>query len=248
MNIPPSFRKVFKRFIGDSYDYLGLVLLCSFVWLGVSLGLLTLLLRFAGVKHPALFFAGLTLLYIVIVSPLTAAAHFLARKVVTRDDPSPLDLLVGLRTNLSASWALGAWQVIITGVLLANVWFYLTHGGMPLRILSVLFIYVTIAWVLSCIYHYPMLIEQNPGALKIVKRGFLLMMDNLAFTAGVFSVIILLAGLCLATLLGLPLLFQGMLSILQTRALRAVFVKYGLLEPEKEYMPDEEDEHFSIEA
>ena len=95
-------------------------------------------------------------------------------------------------------------------------------------------------WGLSAVYHFPVLVEQRPGALKVLKRGVLLMLDNIAFTAGVFFVIILLTCFCTITLLGLPLLYVGMASILQTRALRALFVKYELLEPEREYAPEAE--------
>ncbi|MGB9588077.1 MAG: hypothetical protein ACPL7O_07845, partial [Armatimonadota bacterium] len=89
-------------------------------------------------------------------------------------------------------------------------------------------------WSLASIYHYPILVEQRPGAIKILKRGFLLTADNVIFTAKTFFAIILLTCLCIVIPFCLPLMFAGTASILQVRALRALFVKYSLLEPERE--------------
>jgi len=130
--------------------------------------------------------------------------------------------------------------VFVTLLIVVNSWFYLTRGVLALKLLGILFAYVLLLWGLSAVYHFPVLVEQRPGALKVLKRGVLLMLDNIAFTAGVFFVIILLTCFCTITLLGLPLLYVGMASILQTRALRALFVKYELLEPEREYAPEAE--------
>ena len=114
------------------------------------------------------------------------------------------------------------------------------------KALGILVIYGLILWVLSAIYHFPVLIEQRPSTLNILKRGFLLALDNVAFTLGVFFAIILLTCFCAATLVGLPLLLLGMVSILQTRALRALFVKYEMLPPEREYSPDGETDSFKL--
>jgi hypothetical protein len=111
-------------------------------------------------------------------------------------------------------------------------------------VLGVLVVYAFILWALSATYHFPVLVEQRPGTLKILKRGFLLVLDNLAFTLGVFFVIILLTCFSAATLIGLPLLYLGTISILQTRALRALFVKYEVLPPEREYTPEDDDGTF----
>jgi len=234
----PPLPKVLKKWLADSYEYLGLVLSASFIWFGISLGgmaLITSLRRF-----PVLVFALLAAYYVLLVSPLTTAVFYLAKKMVTRDDPSLLDLIAGFKQFLAASWVLGLAQIILTLTVVVNAWFYLTHGGIFVRILGVLTLYILIVWMMSAVYHFPLLIEQRPGTFKIIKRGFLLALDSPAFTGGVFLAIILLTCFSAATLLGLPLLYMGMLSILETKALRAVFVKYGLLEPEKEYKPEEE--------
>ncbi len=242
----PGLSKTLKRWLGNSYDFLGLVLLCSFVWFG------TFLVGMAGITavfkhaHPAIMFGAVAVFYVLVLAPLAAGIFAVAKKIITRDDPSPLDVFIGFREYLVPGWLLGLSQVLITVLLVANAWFYITRPGVPLKILGVLVLYGLILWALSSIYHFPVLIEQRPGTLKILKRGVLLTLDNVAFTLGVFFVIILLTCFCAVTLLGLPLLYLGMLSILQTRALRALFVKYEMLEPEREYSPEDETDSFKL--
>ena len=234
----PAFSKTLKKWLLDSYDYIGLVLASSLLWFGIALG------GFAAIKagfggNLFALFASAALFYVLLIAPMTAGVYLMAKKVVTRDEPSLLDILRGFRDYLKASWALGLAQVVITLLIAVNSWFYLTCGAVALKLLGILFAYMLLFWALSAVYHFPVLIEQRPGVLKVLERGVLLMMDNVAFTGGVFFVIILLTCFCVITIFGLPLLYIGMMSVLKTRALRALFVKYGLLEPEREYVPED---------
>ncbi|HUV03733.1 MAG TPA: hypothetical protein VMX94_01345 [Armatimonadota bacterium] len=233
----PGFRKILKKWLLDSYDYLGLVLASSFLWFSVVVGGLAAIKVGVG-GSLVLLLVSAALFYIFLIAPMTTGVHVMAKKIVTRDDPSLLDALSGFKDYLKASWALGLAQMFVTLLIVANAWFYLTRGAFVLKLLGILFVYLLLLWALSAVYHFPLLIEQRPGALKILRRGILLMLDNVAFTGGVFFVIILLTCFCAITLLGLPLLYVGMVSIVQTRALRALFVKYGILEPEREYVPE----------
>jgi uncharacterized membrane protein YesL len=168
------------------------------------------------------------------ISPLITGIFLMAKKIVTHDEPSLLDLINGFKEFLASSWALGFAQLLMTLVIVVNAWYYLTRGSPAVKLVGIVFVYAFVLWVMSALYHYPILVEQRSGVLKILKRGVLLAMDNFAFTAGVLFVIILLACLCSVTVIGLALLYMGMASILQTRALRALFVKYELLPPERE--------------
>jgi len=230
----PGFWKTLKRWLGNSYDYLGLVIICSFIWFTILLSGVSVIAKLEAGEISIIFFATLAAFYVLVIAPLTTGVFAVAKKIITHDDPSVLDILAGFREYLGPSWSLGFAQALITIMILANAWFYLARGGVALKAVGILVLYILILWALSAIYHYPILIEQRPGVLKTLKRGFLLSLDNTAFTLGMFFAIILLTCLCAVTLLGLPLIYMGALSVLQTRALRAVFVKYELLPPERD--------------
>jgi len=235
----PGLWKTLRRSLADSYDYLGLVVLCSSVWFTVILG--SFALWVAAHKLLGLWSIALPLgLYILLISPTTAGVFVVARKIVARDDPSPPDLLSGFRRFLTASWSLAFVQVILTALICTNAWFYLSRGSVALKLVGVLFVYVLLLWALSGVYHYPILVEQHPGAWRIIKRGFLLTVASPFFTAGVFSAIILLTCLSMLIALPLPLLYIGVAGVIQTSALRVLYRNYGLIPPEREHTTEDE--------
>lgn len=235
-----EFLNTLKNWIIDCYDYLGLILVSSCVWFGAVLGGFAIILRTGCSNSLIILITAAAILYIFLIAPLTAGVYLMAKRIVTRDEPSLLNLFLGFKEYLTASWTLGLAQTVITLLLIGNAWFYLTHGSIGIKLLGVLFLYLLAFWAFSTAYHYPVLIEQRPGIIKTLKRSFLLTMGNSVFTAGVFFVIILLTCSCAITLLGLPLLYIGMASVFQIRALRVLFAKYGLLSDENERMPDSE--------
>lgn len=227
----PRFWKSLKKTFSTCYDYLGLTILGSIIWFSVVLMCYTLFIKVLLRLNPVLAGVGVLVLYAFIISPVLAGGYCLARQMLIRDDPSARDLLRGIREYGRSAFGLGFVQAAISGLILINALFYLKSSVLPLRMVGILFIYVLLFWMINCIYHFPILIEQRPGILSVLKRGALIAADNVVFTLGVFFVIILLTA---ATLVIMPLVYFGLVSVLQTVALRMAFVKYGLLPPEVE--------------
>lgn len=228
------FWKILKKSFVDSYDYLSLTILSSSLATGIALVFLTILRFTPFGKYPPFFFIGVLILYIFLICPIIAGAYAVSKKIVTHDDPSPRDIFTASREFLFPAWKLGSLQILITMLLVIVIWFYFTHGGIVFKIAGIAFSYLMLFWMLSSIYHFPVLIEQRPGVVIVIKRGFLLLMDNVGFTVSFFFVIILFACICTATFVGLALLYLGVFSMLTTRMTRVLFQKYGLIEPEVE--------------
>lgn len=241
----PPFRRLLRKWLASCYEYLGLVLVLSLVAFGVTLSCLALVNSLARTNLVLGFVSG-SALYAFLYAPLGAGVCYSARKILTRDDPVALDFLHGFRELFTPALRLGLARMLIYTLLITNVWFYLSRPNIVLKTLGILFLYLLLIWIVSTIYHGPMLVEQRPGALQVVKRSLLLVLDNLGFTFGLFSVIILLALFCAVTVLGLPLLSFGMMSVLQVVAVRALFVKYGVLEPEPEPAEVAPDDSWSL--
>lgn len=226
----PGFGKTLKQGFIDAYDYLGLIVVSSCLWFASVL--LSVFLIHAAISFSIVVgaLAGVTL-YSLVVAPVTASVFYMCRNIAVREEPSVGNLITGLREFFAPSAGLAMAQVIVTTIICVNGWFYLTRGGV-LTVLGVLFVYLMLVWCMSGLYHYPLLVEQRASALKILKRGFLLSVDNPRFTSSLFFVIIVLTGVGMVTFLGMPLLYAGVVGIIEMRALRALFVKYGLFEME----------------
>ena len=237
----PGFLKILKKWLIASYDNLGLVLLCSVVWFGVGTVFIAPLVVFARSK-PLLFVSGVSAIYVLVLSPITAGVFFIPRGMLSHESPSAMDLPVGIRKYYVRGWALGVTQLAVTVGLLLNARFYIGYSYLPVKCVGIVFIYLLILWAMSSLYHYPLLVEQQIGTFSILKKGFFLAMGSFGFTVGLFFVIILLACVCLVARILLPLVCVGMAGILETMALRALLVKYGVLEPE----PPPIDEGFHV--
>jgi len=241
---PASLGNALKRGLGDLYDRLGMSMAGSFIWfLSTSAPIaagLELARRnvFASVplSAAAAFLLGM---------PITAGCYEMARRIVTRDDPSLGDLKKGFCELYWPSLKLTLFDLIITGVLLADAAFFLGRMG-PLKYVNTgltlavgtLFIYALLAWLMSALYHMPLLVWQRTGTLVILKRGFLLAMDNPGFTMGLLFGMMLLTILCVLTAVGMAVLFLGAAAILTTNCLRELFIKYGIIEEPPEVVED----------
>lgn len=235
----PGFWKTIKRSFGDSYDCLGTVIFCSLVWFTIAVGAMS---GWAALKvgSPGAWIVFVVVLYGLLLGPLTAGVYHVAKKIVTHDDPAPLDLFRGAKEHWGRAVLLSFSQVAITGLIAVNAWFYLTRGGMVIKGLGMVFLYALLIWLMSALYHYPVLIEQRPSTLKLLKRGFLLTFDNPSFTGSVLFAIILLTCLSVGIMVPMAILYMGLSSVILTRAMRALFVKYELVPPEKEPSPDDD--------
>lgn len=149
-----------------------------------------------------------------------------------RESSGVSDLWEGMRTFAAPAWKLGALQVFITLVLVADtIFLYTLFAAMRNMIflpLAALSFYAIIFWGMMMVLQWPLLVEQRPGTAKILTRSFLLAADNLSFTTITYFAIILLSILCL--LPGMAVLYMGAVAVLSCSALRELFRKYGLAE------------------
>jgi len=233
---------VLKKWIIVSYDRLGLVMICSAAWFVAAAVVYIgngLLLR----GHQLLLGLSLFALIVLALSPITAATCLVAKKILDRESVSAKDFVSGLRELAVSAWALGLVQGLVTFVLMVSIWFYMVFlpavpivhsqgAHVVVLMLGMVSVWVSLFWGGMMIYHFPLLVEQRPGTLMILKRGYLLTADNVGFTVGIFFVIILLTCLCLLSRFLFPLVYLGMLIILETLALRTLLLKYEAIAPE----------------
>lgn len=227
------FWKVLKKSFVDAYENLAFTIVSSSLFVGALLACIGILRLTAFGQLPPIFISGLLVAYILVLAPIISGTCAYARSILTHEDQSIGELFFFIRKTAISAWKLALLQVVITLLVLINLWFYFTHGGIICKIIAVLFIYILFFWLASMIYHFPVMIEQGCGAFLAVKRGFLLEIDNIGFTALMFFVIILLTIVSIATFIGLVFIYNGVMSMLATNMVRALFVKYNLLPAEE---------------
>jgi hypothetical protein len=222
----------------DSYDHLWAVVAASVTWVALAatlaFGVLEVVRRVASGGALALWLA-LALWVLVssaVLGPLTGGLFRYARNAAASAEPEMLDLIWGYRSRLRTCLGLWATQWLVTLVLAADALFFLTRGRLPLTALGVVFGYLLLYWASTLLYQWPMLAEQELGVLPVVKKSALLVLDNLPATLVLGGACLVLGVICWAFVLPAAILWPGVTAFIQTRGLRELLPRYGLLPPE----------------
>lgn len=198
---------VFKASIGLTFERIGLLMVCNFLWWLFSLPLITWPPATAGLYHVV---RRLTILE---ESGQTTWRHFFE----------------GMRLYGWTSWKLAAADFILGAIIITNVFFYLNRSQPVLRLLAWPMLSIVLLWGLMQLYLFPLLIEQQDKRITLVfKNAWLLTLGHLPFSllfgfllAVVTAVGFLLFGPVLFVLIaflavGHTLALQRLLAALQT--------------------------------
>ncbi len=235
-----------------AFDHLGFVFISTFATFLLAVGVFALSL-FAvyklGLRIPAY------LIYIpsIAVAWLMAVGVFYyANKAVFAIDAAASDLLEGIKKLFIPAILLllldGFITVVVFSDKLADAqYFWRNVAGLPgalLPVINMLALFFKILWLMMLLYHLPLLpaqlnMKSGPNPLVILKKSYLLMADNPGFTVVLFVVIIAFAVICaLPMRVGFATVFLGAAAFILTHALRELFIKYGVVEEEKEVVEE----------
>jgi uncharacterized membrane protein YesL len=171
-------------------------------------------------------------LWCTVVSPLTAGAFAYVRDLLAHEHPVWRDLPGLVRAHWASAVRLGTVQAALTIILATDFVFFLSRSAFGLKLVGLLFLYPLLFWLLAQQYQWPLLVEQRQGAWSAIKKSSLLTLDNPGFTLVLGLLTGAVSVLCVAAMVGLPLLWVGTIAFLHTEATRGLLRKYGLVPPE----------------
>ena len=236
----PRLARALKRGVRAAYDYLGTVIVSSAVWIGLavllgtggsSLGALAT----EGRGSAAALFASLGGVAAAGIGtgPLTAALFHHTRRLFLHEDPYWWELATAVGKLWRRGLTLAAVQIAVSLVLLVDGVFFLAQAAPLLRLCGAVFIYPLLFWWGACLLQWPLSVESPEDRLwQVIKKSFLLFLDNLIYMCLFSGAIMLLTFVCVQTTIGrfvLTLAWAGTLAFLQTAAFRELLPKYGLL-------------------
>lgn len=215
------------------YDNLGTVAIASFLWFFVGLAPAVVLVL-SGVTQAGLVLLAL-LLTVLTVGPATAGAFYLIGKLVKEEAENPFRVFFcGWRRYLGRSIALVLINVVFLAILAADFAFTLRHPSPYVRILTGLWFYFLLFWLLHANYVFAVLIQQNTRVFETIKQAALLVVDNIGYSLQLVIVQVLLTGLFILVLPVVVFLWMGTMALFQTNALLEVLKKYRLSKDKEE--------------
>ncbi|MCX6345105.1 MAG: hypothetical protein NT018_08520 [Armatimonadetes bacterium] len=241
-----SLARALKNGFLSAYDHLGYVVCASLICSALSLAVYGLTVMSTGFLHGAsrllVFIPALLVAFIC-----AAGVFYYANMAAFEKRPAVIDTLMGARKLLVPAIELFFVDGFITAVLLVSSAFFVSRMGTGSLYLAaaLLSAYLLLIWLIVAMYHLPLLaaqldMESGPKPLVIMRKSFLLTIDNLCFTVCLFVVIIAIVMLCaLPRFIGILAIFLGVISFVLNHALKELFKKYGILQPEAEPVKDE---------
>jgi hypothetical protein len=237
---PARLGPALKRGFADAWDRLGLVVGASIIW---SLSAFVPIAAFSATRQMRMTLIGVVISWIL-STPVLIGIFRMAHKILYRDDPSLGDILDGIHELGWSAYVLSAINLIVVAVLAADVTFFfgmLGHAKAPIvyLLIGLLSLYILMGWGISMLYQGPALaaqkrLSQRGGAVQAIKKGWLLFAGNPVFTIGLFVVILGFGILCALSVIGMLILYAGVVSILLTHALRELYIRYGVVEEPSE--------------
>lgn len=219
--------QVIKQSFRDFYKHLFQQAAVSLVWFMTVAPLVYIAIGGIAIGQPVI-----ALPVLIVTGPLTIASFYLTNRWMKFEESVLKDWWTGL-TRYFFRGMLAFWlSLLIFVIIVVDLFFFLNFGNRVLQLLAGIWIYLGIFFLISQFYFWSLLVERDLGILVTLKDSFLLTLDNLLYSLGIFGVFALLTTVGIVTAgVGLAVSFIGFLGILANNATYNLMIKYGLRRP-----------------
>ncbi|MDI6783236.1 MAG: hypothetical protein QME64_03960 [bacterium] len=237
------FRHILLGFFWDSYDNLGHILFANLIWFFCNLpGLFLIYLIFQ--LSPGISLLWLLLFIPVLIFSATTTGLFAYTKLMLEAKDTAIKYyFLGIKEFWRKGTLLVIIHLLIFVLVIVNIIFYLPlRGSMQMvgAILAGIAFWCGVFVALQSLYAFAILVQYNLNIRKTLKRSFLLLLDNLLTTIGVFIFFIIFLVFSLLSGLGPILFMMSCIAMLGNNALYEIMTKYEKKpEPEHALAPGE---------
>ncbi|MEW5866379.1 MAG: hypothetical protein AB1774_05900 [Bacillota bacterium] len=220
---------VVRGSLADAYGYLGTVVLLSlawFAWLACAAFVLSFFIR---------SFVAMVPVVLVVAAPPAGAAFHVTGLILNGRDAVARDFVIGLRKFFLRSLGVMAAHVGVLGVVVVDIVWFLTRPGMAVKVIGGLWLYALLFLAMMTPYYFPIMVQQDAGLRKILKRAALLVLANPLYSLVILVFEVAITALCVFLAPAFSLLYMGVIAFAGNRATRMLFEKYGVLSDNEEH-------------
>lgn len=208
-------KNFFSYWFWDTYDYLGRLILANLIVFAILLAIMfPIFVLFSSIiENEIVLWIICTLVLLIVAAPVMAALLHFVHFIGEETEPQMNEMWIGGKKYFWRSIKLVFIFILAIFIMLVSIWFYGSGNFLPpsfeyigLALAGLIFWLLIILFLLS-IYPFPLMVNQDIGIKKILKRSGLLFIDNASFTIGVFIVIACFIVLSIITVVG-PILFM----------------------------------------
>jgi uncharacterized membrane protein YesL len=223
------FRHILLGFFWDTYDNLGHIILANVLWFLCNLPGLSLIYLVFHISTGFNLFWILLLIPLGIFSVTTAGLFAYTKQLIELQDNSIKSFFLGMKQYYGKAMGIAIIHLILFVLIIVNINFYLQlRGNMQMLavVLAGLAFWCGIFVALESLYAFAVLVQHNLGIKKTLKRSFLIVLDNLWVTIGVFIFLISLTVLSLFSGIGPMLFMMSCIAMLGNNAIYEIMTKY----------------------
>lgn len=167
-----------------------------------------------------------TAISLILLGPISATIQYLLNRIVTKEDVSVAEFKIGFKKFFWRSELLTFGSVLV--LLVIVLFFTITSENpvMVVRLLSGIWLYFALFWMLMFQYLFPFLVHQNIGLKLLLRRTFVLVMDNLLVSLILLLVSGLITVISIFTLVPLVIIWFSMLGLMQNFIMVELLKKY----------------------
>jgi uncharacterized membrane protein YesL len=223
------FRHILLGFFWDTYDNLGHILLANVLWFICNLPGLALIYLVFHISSGFNLFWILLLIPLGIISATTVGLFAYTKQLMELKDNSIKSFFAGIKQYYRKAFVITLIHVLLFILIIVNINFYLQlRGNMQMAgvVLAGLAFWCGIFIALESIYVFAILVQNNLGIKKTLKRSFLIVLDNLWVTIGIFIFLISFLILCLFSGIGPILFMMSCIAMLGNNAIYEIMAKY----------------------
>ena len=236
MGAMAAFRTLWRALVSLYEDTLVLVTgnIAAFgLNLPIGLLLFVLVLPFVAVNpedDQAIQLIAATIAWLIpfVPTPGNVALAGLTRVAAGADVPRIADLTQTLRSRWRLALGCSIVSLMVTAVLVANVYFYAAFGDGWVRLISVVWLYATVFWLSLHLYLVPLMVHvAQPRAVDLYRRAAFIALGHPGYSIVLLLVLLVLAGLSVVFLPAYLLVGTAFVSLAQAHALREIRRRHG---------------------
>ncbi len=214
--------KVIKESFIKYYDELFKYVLLNLVWF--SLFMLPFLLVYIN----DVFIIVATLNLIIIAGPTILSGMNYIYKTFDREEATIKSFFRGIKDNFKRGLLSFLFSLVIYAVFILDIIFFLQNSqNYIMMIIAIFFFYLFILFSMMQIYYWSLLIIQpETGFWQLVKRSFLLVLDNILSSILIFIVVVILIVLNIGLAFLTPFFLFTLISLVIIIMTRNILEKY----------------------
>ncbi len=206
------------------WDHITTLILLNLIWF--FLWLLPMFLN-SVISDNFVFFLVCMGLSLLLLGPVTAGMQYLILRLIKNEEVTVGEFISGFKKYFWRSEIIVLLAIVVLLFIVFNFSFATEYNSGWMRILSGIWLYLALFWLLIIQYIFPFLVQQDISVWLAIKRSVLLIFDNLlaSLMLLLFSGLITFASLY--TVVPFIILWFSMLSLMQNYIVLDLLKKYS---------------------